>query len=234
MSLLQCMHFTIVLRSGALGHKPLSGAKKIILLSVLSTFDLISGFKGIDGSDSHGKGGELVVCQPFVLICQCRNQQKWVRQPALFTIIGTVASLVWIEIGILRQRCMCVSVPVTPVFPIRSKHMGERLVNSVARSHLAALKPTAMRWTSSSSPMSQGSAVAGRFTTPRRVRYFLRRGYYSPSTPFINTNSLCPIPFSERNAVPAACPTRSVYHHQRPATCVSISGLFHCQLQDWV
>lgn len=107
------------------------------------------------------------------------------QTPALFTITGTVANLVWIEIGILGQRGICVSVPVIHVFLIRSKHEGERLVNSVARSHLAALKPTAMRWTYSSSLMSQGSAVAGRSTTPRRVRHFFPRGYYSLSTPFV-------------------------------------------------
>lgn len=126
---------------------------------------------------------------------------------------------------------MCVSVPVMHVFLIRSKHQGERLVNSVARSHLAALKPTAMRSTYSSSPMSQGTAVAGRSTTPRRVRCFFSRGYCSLSMPFVNTNF---VPFSNRNTVPTACPTGSVYRHQRPAACVSISGLFHCQLQDWV
>lgn len=171
----------------------MSGAKKVILLPVLSPFDLISGFEGVNSSDSHDKGeAELVVGQPFVLICQCRHQQRRVSQPALFTIIGTVANLVRIEIGVLGQRGMCVSVPVIHVFLIRSKHEGERSVNSVARSHLAALKPTAMRWTYSSSPMSQGSAVAGRSTTPRRVRHFFPRGYYSLPTPFANTSLLCP------------------------------------------
>lgn len=172
----------------------MSGAKKIVLLPVLSPFDLISGFEGVDSSDSNDNGeAELAVGQPFVLISQCRHQQRRVGQPALFTITGTMANLAWIEIGILGQRGMCVSVSVIHVFLIRSKHEGERLVNSAARSHLAALKPIAMRWTYSSSPMNQGSAVAGRSTTPRRVRHFFPRGYYSLSTPFVNTILLCPI-----------------------------------------
>ena len=172
----------------------MSVAKKMILHPVLSPFDLISGFEGVDGSDSCDKGeAELVVGQCFALICLCRHRQRWVRQPAPFTIVGTVANLVQVEMGILGQTGMRVSVPVMHVFLIRSKYEGERSVNSVASSHLAALKPTAMRWTYSSSLMSQGSAVAGRSATPRRVRRLFPRGYCSLSAPFLNTSLLCPV-----------------------------------------
>lgn len=88
--------------------------------------------------------------------------------------------------------CVSVSIPVIHVFLIRSKPEGERLVNSVAGNHLASLKPTAMRWTYSSSPMTQGSAVAGRSTIPQRVRDFSPRGYYSLLTLFANPSLICP------------------------------------------
>lgn len=171
-----------------------------------------------------------MVGQSFVLISADINKDGSDRQPC------PPPRALWQTWFGLRERNQSegvyVSVPVIHVFITRSKHKGERLANSVARSHLATLKPKAMRWTYSSSPTSQGSAVAGRSTTPQRVRCS------SPETTTAYVQHLLTpthlTPFSNRNTVPAACATGSVYCHQRPAACVSVSGLFHRHLQDWL
>lgn len=171
---------TTVLESEALGDRHCEGSQKSC------PFSFISEFEGVDSSDPHDEGeAVLVVGQLFVLMSakvdQTISPGQHHKQRGRLGLDHS---------GDTGAGGTCVCVTVRGVLLTRFKHKGERLVSSVAGSHLAALKPKAMRWTYSSSLTSQASAVAGRSTTPQRVRHF-PGGSCSLSTAFVNTNSLC-------------------------------------------
>lgn len=207
----------------------------MILLPVLSPFDLISGFEGIDSSANHDKGeaelvGSSALCSD--LSVQTSAKTGHTTSPVHCHRHCGKLGLNWNRgTGAERRVCFC---PCDTCFPHQIQARGRQIGEFCGKESPGSIE------TNSNEVdilfLTDGSG----FSRGWKVRYTSESKTFLPQRllqPIYYSHLLIPtsfVPFSNRNTVPTACPTGSVYHHQRPAACVSIPGLFHCQLQDWV